>query len=74
MSVHLRNFSLSAEFSREEISSGLVRLNPMLMHEEIVYLIGDYQLLELDVLSPQSLHEHYRLAKVNVAIVIAVDQ
>ena len=52
----------------------MIRVYPILMPQEIMYLVRIDQLLEVHAVRAQSAHEVYRLRKLHVAIVVAVDQ
>lgn len=49
-----RGFFTGAQLSGEEIGSGLVSLNPVLVHEKVMNLIREDQLFKLDVLFAKS--------------------
>src|SRR5712691_8606798 len=58
----------------EEFGAGMIRADPILMAQKVMYLVRINQLLEVDTIRAQSSNEIHRLRKLDVAIVVAVNQ
>src|ERR1044071_6405808 len=58
----------------EEVRGRRVGAEPVAVEEEVVHVVGEDDLLELDVLLAQTAHEVYGLREGDVALVVAVDE
>src|SRR5205085_4028213 len=52
----------------------MIGAQPVLVAQEVVYLVGEDELLKLNVLLAQAAHERDRLTESDVAIIVAVNQ
>jgi len=73
----LRGFGdgLLLELAVEEIGGGFVAGEPVVMEQEVVDFVGEYELLDLDIaFGAEASDEIDCLREVDVAIVVAVDE
>jgi hypothetical protein len=64
----------NSEFLPKEVRSRAVRFRPVPLQQEIMYLVGENQLLEWRALLPKRFDEHYRLRERHVPVIVSVNQ
>jgi hypothetical protein len=58
----------------EKVCAGMISAQPILMPQKVVNLIGEDQFFKVNPVASQAAHEIHCLGKLNIPIVVTVNQ